>query len=112
VNVGWPASKAIIGNNFFPGLADRYLARFGYEAQMTDEPEDPNRPHNLWSPLPGDHGAHGVFDEKAVDLSIEFELNKKRGWIAGAAFLLLFALRGKRASSGASRHILPPGEGC
>jgi NAD(P)-dependent dehydrogenase (short-subunit alcohol dehydrogenase family) len=96
VNVGWPASKAIIGNSLFPGLADRYLARFGYEAQMTDEPEDPNRPDNLWSPVPGDHGAHGVFDEKAADVSIELELNKRRGVIATAAALLLLVLLGRR----------------
>src|SRR3954452_3751986 len=84
-NVGWPATKAIVGNSFFPGYADRYLAKHGYEAQMIDEPEEPNRPDNLWHPLPGDAGAHGVFDESATDVSIEFELNKKRGWIVAAA---------------------------
>jgi hypothetical protein len=94
VNVGWPATKAIVGNNFFPGYGDRYLAEHGYEAQMIDEPEDPHRPDNLWHPLPGDAGAHGVFDERSTNVSIEFELNKKRGWIAVAAaavsLLLLF----------------------
>src|SRR4051794_38991391 len=87
VNVGWPTSKAVIGNNFFPGYGDEYLAKHGYDAQMIDEPEDPNRANNLWGPLPGDHGAHGVFDDRSRPLSIELELNKKRGWIAaGAAF--------------------------
>src|SRR2546428_13559821 len=38
VNVGWPTTAAIVGNNFVPGLADRYLAKFGYDAQMIDEP--------------------------------------------------------------------------
>jgi len=90
VNVAWTTSVAVIGNNFVPGLADHYLARHGYDAQMTDQPEDPARPNNLWSPLPGDHGAHGVFDDRAVARSTTFELNKKRAWIvAGAA---LFAL--------------------
>src|SRR5438445_3151421 len=46
INVGWPTTKAIIGNNIAPGYADRYLARNGYEAQMIDEPEDQNRPAN------------------------------------------------------------------
>jgi NAD(P)-dependent dehydrogenase (short-subunit alcohol dehydrogenase family) len=87
INVGWPTSKAVIGNNFFPGYGDAYLARHGYDAQMIDEPEDPNRPNNLYAPLPGDHGAHGVFDERSRPLSIELELNKRRGWLAaGAAF--------------------------
>jgi NAD(P)-dependent dehydrogenase (short-subunit alcohol dehydrogenase family) len=90
VNVGWPTTTAIVANNFMPGLIDLYLARHGYEAQMVDEPEDPNRPDNLWKPLPGDHGAHGVFDDRATDRSIEFELNERRGWIlAGAAALFL-----------------------
>jgi hypothetical protein len=65
---------------------------------MIDEPEDPNRPDNLWKPLPGDHGAHGVFDDRATDRSIEFELNKQRGWIlAGAAALFLaYSLASRR----------------
>jgi NAD(P)-dependent dehydrogenase (short-subunit alcohol dehydrogenase family) len=93
VNVGWPTTKAIAGNNFAPGFADHYLARNGYDAQMIDEPEEPGRPDNLWAPLPGDHGAHGVFDDRSADVSIEMELNKRRGWIlAGAAALGLAAL--------------------
>jgi hypothetical protein len=97
VNVGWPASKAIIGNNLAPGLGDRYLAKYGYDAQMVDEPEVPGRPDNLWSPLPGDPGAHGVFDDRSRDVSVEMELNKRRGWIvAGAAALLVACVAGSR----------------
>ena len=43
-------SQAIVGNKLAPGLLDRYLARTGYDAQQTDEPEDPDRPDNLWEP--------------------------------------------------------------
>src|SRR5437773_3735331 len=90
VNVSAMTSAVIIGNNFVPGFADRYLERNGYDSQMTDEPEDPSRPHNLWEPLPGDPGAHGVFDDRAIDRSIALEANKKRSWIlAGAAVLAL-----------------------
>src|SRR5438067_1516412 len=97
VNVGWPTSKAVIGNNLFPGLADHYLARNGYEAQMIDEPEDPDRPNNLYAPLPGDAGAHGVFDDRSRPVSIELELNKRRGWVAaGAAFATLSFLLWKQ----------------
>jgi NAD(P)-dependent dehydrogenase (short-subunit alcohol dehydrogenase family) len=99
VNVGWPASKAIIGNNLLPGLADHYLAKHGYEAQMTDEPEEAGRPDNLWRPLPGDHGAHGVFDDRSTNVSIEMELNKRRGWIvAGLGALLLAAMAARLRS--------------
>jgi len=71
LNVGWPTTKAIIGNNFFPGLIDRYLARTAVEGAQTEEPEDPHRDHNLWKPLPGDHGAHGRFDATAKRWSLQ-----------------------------------------
>jgi len=97
VNVGWPTTQAIVGNNFMPGLGDHYLGKHGYDAQMIDEPEEPGRPDNLWQPLPGDHGAHGVFDDRAKNVSIEMQLNKRRGWIAaGAVALLLGCLAGRR----------------
>src|SRR5437762_5736974 len=35
--VGFPTVKAIWGNRFMPGIADRYLGRVGYAAQQTDE---------------------------------------------------------------------------
>jgi NAD(P)-dependent dehydrogenase (short-subunit alcohol dehydrogenase family) len=93
INVGWPTTKAVVGNNFMPGYADHYLAKHGYEAQMIDEPEDPDRPNNLWGPVDDerDHGAHGVFDAEARDESIELELNKHRGSIMGAIALLALA---------------------
>src|SRR6266511_2290163 len=92
INVGWPTTKAIVGNNFAPGYGDRYLANHGYDAQMIDEPEDPNRPDNLWGPLPGDHGAHGVFDDCALDRSVELELNKRRPWLLAAAAVVALGL--------------------
>jgi len=99
VNVTAMTSAVIIGNNFVPGFADYYLAHNGYDSQMTDEPEDPNRPDNLWGPLPGDHGAHGVFDDRAIPRSIAFEANQKRPWIlAGAAVLALGLIAMRRQS--------------
>lgn len=71
VRVGAPTWVAIVGNSIAPGLADRYLARTGYAAQQTREPEDPDRPHNLWEPVDStrDFGAHGRFDDRALDKS-------------------------------------------
>jgi len=88
--VGWPSAKAIIANKIAPGLLDRILARSGYDAQQYDGPEDPNRAHNLWEPVPGDHGAHGSFDERAKSRSLQWWISQHRGWIAlgAAAFLL------------------------
>ena len=99
VNVAWTTSVAVIGNNFVPGLADYYLAKNGYDAQMTEEPEDPNRPDNLWQPLPGDHGAHGAFDDRAHDRSIELELNKNRKWLLAGAAVVMGLLAIKSASA-------------
>jgi short-subunit dehydrogenase len=67
--VGGSTFKAIIGNKIAPWYADRVLARNGYKGQMTREPENPDRPNNLWEPIPGDHGAHGTFANKAVKFS-------------------------------------------
>ena len=65
VYVGFPTVRAILGDKIVPGLLDWYLSRFGYEAQQTDQPEDPRRADNLWAPVPGDRGAHGRFDAMA-----------------------------------------------
>jgi short-subunit dehydrogenase len=92
LNVGWPTTQAVIGNNLAPQVADLYLARTGYEGQQTGEPEDPNRKHNLWEPLPGDHGAHGRFDAQARTASLHLTLNLNRELVfaAGALAALLF----------------------
>lgn len=87
IHLGFPAVKVIWGNKFAPGLADRYLASGGYESQQVDEPEDPDRPHNLWEPPPGDPGAHGVFDDRAKSFSLQFWWTRNRS-------LLLLALGG------------------
>jgi len=65
--VGWPALKAIIAERISPAAGDWYLARNGFDAQMTDEPEDPWRRDDLFAPVDGDHdhGAHGRFDRRA-----------------------------------------------
>jgi NAD(P)-dependent dehydrogenase (short-subunit alcohol dehydrogenase family) len=69
--VGWPTVRAVWGQKFIPGMLDRYLARMGYDAQQYDGLADPNRPNNLWDPVPGPYGAHGDFDARARDTSSE-----------------------------------------
>src|SRR5437763_3804713 len=69
MEVGMPTVVAVEGNKFFPGLMDRYLARTNYEAKQTDEPVEADRRDNLWSPVTGDHSAHGTFDDRASDSS-------------------------------------------
>ena len=55
----------ILGDKVAPGLLDRYLGKTGFDSQQVDEPDERPRPDNLQAPVPGDHGAHGVFDEQA-----------------------------------------------
>lgn len=97
LTVGFSALKAIWGNKFVPTFADQYLAKNGVESQQTDEPEDPNRPDNLFEPVPGDHGAHGSFDERAKDQSFALLLNENREVVLGAlgvlALLAIFKRR-------------------
>ncbi len=65
------AIKAILGTRLFPGYADRYLGRKGYELQQTSEPAEPDRRDNVFAPLPGDRGAHGRFDARSRGFSLE-----------------------------------------
>jgi short-subunit dehydrogenase len=90
IMVGWSTYKAIVGNKIAPWYADRVLAKSGFKGQQTDEPEDPNRPHNLWEALPGDHGAHGTFGEHAKSWSFTLWLSKNRILFRG--FILLVVL--------------------
>jgi len=79
--VGMPSVKAIVANKIAPGLLDHFLARTGYESQQYDGKEDPNRPDNLWQPVPGDHGAHGAFDARASSSSPQLWTSEHRAWI-------------------------------
>lgn len=97
MEVGLPTVLAVEGNKFLAGLMDRYLARTNYDAQQTDEPVETDRRDNLWSPVPGDHGAHGTFDDRAANSSVQLWLNMNRRWLvlaggllAGATFALLW----------------------
>jgi NAD(P)-dependent dehydrogenase (short-subunit alcohol dehydrogenase family) len=100
--VGYPTVEAIVGDKLAPGFADWYLARNGYEAQQTDEPVAPGRRDNLWEPLPGDHGAHGSFGERASASSPQLWASMHRAGLslaaAGLAGLLLgaFLRQGRR----------------
>jgi NAD(P)-dependent dehydrogenase (short-subunit alcohol dehydrogenase family) len=96
VSVGEPTPVAIWSNKLASPLMDRYLARTGYDSQQTDEPADPDRPDNLWHPVPGDHGAHGRFDSREWTFSPQAWTNTHLSAIAGAACGLAIALAARR----------------
>lgn len=85
--IGLSTTVAIQGNKLFPALGDRYLAETGFQSQQTSEPADPNRPDNLWTPVDEkrDYGAHGAFDDRAIDRSWQFWADTHRGLLALAA---------------------------
>jgi NAD(P)-dependent dehydrogenase (short-subunit alcohol dehydrogenase family) len=85
--VGWPTVGAILGNRVAPALLDRYLAANGVDAQQTDEPEDPDRPDNLWEPLGGDHGAQGRFGDRASEHSPQLWTSMHRRGVTLGALL-------------------------
>jgi short-subunit dehydrogenase len=90
----WSVVEAVVGNKIAPSFADHYLARTGYASQQHDGPENPKRPDNLWKPVPGDHGAHGTFDNCSRDRSLELLAEMNWQWIAAAAVGALAAIYG------------------
>ena len=100
LNIGYPAVQAIWGDKLAPSIVDRVLAGSGYESQQTGEPEDPDRPHNLWDPVPGDAGAHGAFDDRARGSSWQLWANTHRGTLAVAGAVGAAAVTGVAALIG------------
>ena len=110
--VGWPTVEAIVGNRIAAGLLDAYLARTGFDAQMTGTPELAGRPDNLWEPVDADHdrGAHGTFDRRASDWSWQLWANTHRPWLAlaggGLASLACVALLAGRRRRQDERRVI------
>ncbi len=100
------AAMAIIGNKLAPNYADHYLADHGIDSQQTSEPEDPQRPDNLWEPVDGvvDHGCHGRFDDIARDYSSLFYVEKHHiACLAAAGTAVLAAAMGYYFSRNGTR---------
>jgi len=100
VYVGAPTWKTIWGERIAPGLADRYLARNGYDSQQADKPVNGNRPDNLFEPVEGDHGAHGPFEDGTRKRSVLLWLGKHRRAVGAAA------LAGLGATAAAAANIV------
>jgi NAD(P)-dependent dehydrogenase (short-subunit alcohol dehydrogenase family) len=95
--VGFPAMEAIVGQRVIPGLLDHKLAHDAYDGQQTDEERPDGTPDNLHAPVPGDHGAHGRFDDRAVASSAQFWMTTHRAALAvGAAAVLAAGILASR----------------
>ena len=96
--VGLPTLEAVWGNKIASSMLDEYLAKTGFESQQRPDPVSPNRKDNLFEPVSGDHGAHGSFDDEAVDSSTELWAAERKielglaalgvAAVAGAGFML------------------------
>jgi short-subunit dehydrogenase len=104
VYVGMPTWIAIIGNKIAPSLADRYLA-WTFESQLMKQPIEPDRPDNLFEPVPGDFGAHGSFGGRTHRSSMQLWMTEHRGWLVLGA-LGLGALALSRGTSKQNRSGL------
>ena len=95
--VGGSALKAILASVVAPGLADRYLARTGYDAQQVQgEPVSADRPDNLFEPVEGVAATRGEFTAESRGSSAQLWAATHRGVVlagAGAALAALRALR-------------------
>ena len=91
--VTWVGTSTVVtalGGKLAPQrLVDRFLGLTNYSAQQTDEPEDAGRPDYLLSPVPGDHGAHGPFDDRSHARSPLLALNMHRRLLALAAAVVV-----------------------
>jgi short-subunit dehydrogenase len=62
--VGGSAVQAIAGQMIAPGLLDRYIAKAGWDGQITRAP-NPHGPDNLYESVAGHQAARGRFAAKA-----------------------------------------------
>lgn len=92
--VGASTAFTLIGNALAPGVADRYLARNGFDSQQTDEHVEAGRPDNLFAPPPGAGSTHGDFDEQAKPRSVQWEATRHRRLIAAGGAVAAAGLAG------------------
>jgi NADP-dependent 3-hydroxy acid dehydrogenase YdfG len=85
IKVGASTAITVAGNKLLPGLGDWYLARTAVDGQQTQDPVNGDRPDNLFAPVPGDHGAHGRFDDEAKPRSAQLWLTTHKGVLAAGA---------------------------
>jgi short-subunit dehydrogenase len=89
VYVGVPTVYTIWGNKLAPWLAERYLARTAVSGQLSDVDKRPDRQDNLEATPSGDPGAHGPYDDRAHEHSVQWAFSRHRRAVAAAGAALL-----------------------
>jgi short-subunit dehydrogenase len=91
--VGYSAVEAIVGTKLSALAGDIYLARTGFAGQqIKDMPVAPDRPNNLFEPLPDKAATHGMFDSQAKTRSPQLWASTHRSLIAGAVLATAAAI--------------------
>ncbi len=88
--VGGSAIQAIIGEMVFPPLLDRIVGKSGFNQQISDVPEVPGRPNNLYEPVKWDVGARGRFGAKSKPKALTVDSTHLRLGV-GAGIVAAFA---------------------
>jgi hypothetical protein len=65
VLVGASTVKTVLGNRLAPWLMPKMTAERAWEQQMTPQDVQSDHHDNLFTPVAGDPGTHGAFDERA-----------------------------------------------
>ena len=84
--VGLPTVYTIFGSRFAEIAAQWWLGRTAVKGQQTDKPlGEPVREGNLFAVADRDEGAHGPYDSKAHEHSVQLALTKHRRALGTAA---------------------------
>lgn len=86
--VGESTVATILGTRFVNAFMDWYLAKTGYDGQQAPDKTEPMLPDNLYEPIAGDRGAHGIFDDTAHATSPQVWLIGNRPIVAAAGAAL------------------------
>jgi short-subunit dehydrogenase len=91
--VGESTVMTILGNRFASRIADRAAARSGFSGQQTSKDRAPMLGPNLYTPVAGDHGAHGDFDDRSWAVTPQtWAIQHRRGMLAGLAGVAVAAV--------------------
>ena len=101
IYVGIPTVMNILGERVAPWFLDWYLAKTGFDSQMTDHDLDPSGHDNLFEPVDEDRGAHGPFDDQAHRISPQYELAKHRRLVLAGVGVAAVAGAGAAAARAA-----------
>jgi len=96
--VGGSTVATILGSALAPWLADRFLARTGFDGQQTDEAGEAYRKDNLFEPVAALATTRGPFNARAHGRSLQLFANthRKAGAVVGAGVAVGLLLLGRR----------------